>query len=82
MMANPLVDIAGDAARIRMYVQATHVLDPHDPASIFTVGGYLRRRPGPRRWALRSLTRVKLTVLWHTGDPSIMDTARAAGRPE
>jgi hypothetical protein len=78
MMTNPLVDVAGDAARIRMYMQATHVLDPNDPASIYTVGGYYDDdlvRDG-ERWIF---TGVKLTVLWRTGDPSIMETARAAG---
>lgn len=78
MMTNPLVDAVGDAARIRMYVQATHVLDPNDPASIYTIGGYYDDelvRDGDR-WIL---TGVKLTVLWRTGEPSIMATARAAG---
>jgi len=76
MMTNPLVDVDGDTARIRMYVQATHVLDPADPASVFTVGGYYDDdlvRSGDR-WIF---TGVKLTVLWRTGDQSIMEKARA-----
>ena len=77
-MTNPLVELHGDAARIRMYMQATHVLDPNDAASIYTIGGYydddLVRSDD--RWVL---TGVKLTVLWRTGDASIMDSARAAG---
>jgi 3-phenylpropionate/cinnamic acid dioxygenase small subunit len=79
MMTNPLVEVAGDAARVRMYMQATHVLDPNDPASIYTVGGYYDDdlvRHG-ERWIF---TGVKLTVLWRIGDPSIMQTARAGGR--
>jgi hypothetical protein len=81
LMTNPLVRLSGNSARIRMYVQATHVLDPDDAATIYTVGGYydddLVR--GEERWVL---TGVKLTVLWHTGDPSIMQTARTAGPVE
>jgi hypothetical protein len=78
VMTNPLVDLRGEAARIRMYVQATHVLDPSDAAAVYTVGGYydddlVRSEEG---WILRG---VKLTVLWHTGDPSIMQAARARG---
>ena len=78
MMANPIVDLAGETARVRMYVQATHVLDPDDPASIYTLGGYYDDdlvRQGDR-WIL---TGVKLTVLWRSGDPSIMETASSAG---
>lgn len=78
MMTNPLVDVDGDTARIRMYMQATHVLDPADPASTYTVGGYYDDdlvRTGDR-WIF---TGVKLTVLWRTGDPTIMEKARAAG---
>ncbi len=76
-MTNPLVDIRGDSARIHMYVTATHVLDPDDPASTFTVGGSYDNelvRSGDR-WIL---TGVQLTILWRAGDPSIMERARAA----
>jgi hypothetical protein len=79
MMTNPLADVAGDAARIRMSVQATYVLDPKDETSRYTVGGYYDDelvRAGDR-WLL---TAVKLTVLWHSGDPSIMERARATAR--
>jgi hypothetical protein len=78
LMTNPLADVTGDTARIRMYVQATHVLDPTDPASIFTVGGCYDDEL-VRRGAQWALTSVRLTVLWHTGDPSIMDAARRPG---
>jgi hypothetical protein len=81
MMSNPLVELDGDVARIRMYVQAKHVLDPDDAASTFTVGGHyddeLVRLAD--RWVLSG---VKLTVTWRAGDPSIMEPERAARSEE
>ena len=77
-MTNPLATIDGDTAAITMYVRAHHVLDPTDPASWYTIGGYyddtLARIDG--RWLL---TGVRLTVTWRAGDPGIMDRARAEG---
>ena len=38
-MSNPLVDVDGDQARCRMYMQAAHFL-VDDPEPEFTIGGY------------------------------------------
>jgi SnoaL-like domain len=77
-MTNPLIDfIDADHARCRMYMQAHHVLDPNDPASWYTIGGYyddvLIRESGT--WHIAAVT---LNVLWQRGDASIMVKARAA----
>ena len=81
-MTNPIAEIDGDVSRCRMYMQAHHVYRPDDPASWFTIGGYydnrlVRSTDGPAGWLL---TAVTLTVLWRSGDPSIMPAAAAAGR--
>jgi SnoaL-like domain len=77
-MTNPLAVIDGNVAAITMYMQAHHVLDPADPLSFFTIGGYyentlLRNGDG---WLLAS---VKLVVTWRAGDEAIMELARSAG---
>jgi hypothetical protein len=79
MMTNPLVNLTGNTARIRMYVQATHVLEPSDPGSIYTVGGQYDNDlvRVDDHWVLTS---VKLTVLWHTGDATVMETAAHRAR--
>ena len=78
-MTNPSVRLRGDEADITMYMQAHHVYDAADPASWFTIGGYyddtLVRTHGGG-WLL---TAVTLTVLWRSGDPAIMEAARADG---
>ena len=81
-MTNPRVEIDGDTATCRMYMQAHHVYEPDDADSWFTIGGYyddaLRRDPaGPAGWLL---TAVTLTVLWRRGDAGIMEPARLAGQ--
>jgi len=80
-MSNPMAEVVGDRATCRMYMQAHHVLDPDDPASWFTIGGYyddllVRSPDGPRGWLLAGVT---LTVLWRRGDASIMPVAREMG---
>lgn len=73
-MTNPLVDIDGDTARCRMYMQAVHMLTD-DPEPEFTIGGYyddqlVRTTNG---WRLNAVT---LTVTWRRGNPDIMRRAR------
>jgi hypothetical protein len=73
-MTNPIADVRGDEATVRMYMQAEHVLDDDLASPVFTIGGYytdqLARVDG--RWLL---TGVTLTVLWRRGDPGSMVTA-------
>jgi hypothetical protein len=81
-MTNPIAEIDGDGARCRMYMQALHVYEPHDPTSWFTIGGFyddtlVRSADGPAGWLI---TGVTLTVLWRQGDPAIMVAATAAGQ--
>jgi len=78
-MTNPLVRLRGDEADVTMYMQAHHVHDPNNPASWFTIGGYYDDtlvRTNSGGWLL---TGVTLTVLWRSGDPTIMEAARADG---
>ncbi|MGB3735948.1 MAG: nuclear transport factor 2 family protein [Ilumatobacter sp.] len=83
-MTNPLVEIEGDAARCRVYMQATHFLWRHDLEAMtgstepeFTIGGHyddhLVRVDG--RWRI---DRVALSVRWRRGNPAIMDLAGGA----
>ena len=39
-MTNPVVNIDGDTASCRMYMQAHHVFEPEKEDSWFTIGGY------------------------------------------
>ena len=80
-MTNPVVNIDGDTASCRMYMQAHHVFEPKKEDSWFTIGGYyddtlIREAESPSGW---KLTGVKLTVLWRKGQESIMQLARSEG---
>ncbi|MFK7919294.1 MAG: nuclear transport factor 2 family protein [Ilumatobacter sp.] len=83
-MSNPLVQIDGDRARCRVYMQATHFLWRDDlEASTgsadpeFTIGGYydddLVLVAG--QWRIE---KVALTVWWRRGNAGIMELARGA----
>jgi hypothetical protein len=81
-MTNPMVEITGDSATCRMYMQAHHVFEPDNENSWFTLGGYyndslVRSDLSPTGWLL---TGVKLTILWRKGDHTIMAEARTKGR--
>jgi len=83
-MSNPLVEIDGDAARCRVYMQATHFLWRDDLETTtgstdpeFTIGGsyddHLVLVDGQWR-----IDRVALTVWWRRGNEAIMELARGA----
>lgn len=76
-MSNPLVDVAGDEARCRMYMQAAHFLFD-DPEPEFTIGGYYDDRL-VRTDAGWRVTAVTLTVWWRRGNEAIMPVARERG---
>lgn len=66
LSGNHAIDIEGDTARSRSYVQAVHVKDPGDDSDIATLGGwyhceYRRTEHGWR------FTRVALTRVWTSG---------------
>ncbi len=77
-MSNPLVDVIGDEARCRMYMQAAHFL-VDDPAPEFTIGGYYDDRL-VRTSAGWRVTAVTLTVWWRRGNAGIMPIARERGQ--
>lgn len=78
-MSNPRVTVDGDDAVLTMYLRAEHILEPEDPTSFFTVGGFytnrIRRTDG--RWLICGVT---LTMTWRRGRPDILDTAAERGR--
>ncbi len=84
-MSNPLVEIDGDEARCRVYMQAAHFLWSGDLEEVtgsadpeFTIGGYYDDHLvlGPDdRWRIDA---VRLTVWWRRGNEAIMALARRA----
>lgn len=74
VMTNPLVDISGDEARLRMYMKAEHFLQTRSGNSDFALGGYyddrLVRTTGG--WRICAVT---LTVFWNRGNRDIMRLA-------
>ncbi len=76
-MSNPLVDVDGDVARCRMYMQAAHFLHSW-PAPEFTIGGYYDDRLVRTGDGWR-ITAVTLTVWWRRGNARIMPAAAARG---
>lgn len=75
-MTNPRVEVEGDRATMRMYMQAEHVLDSDDPSAWFTIGGYYTDQL-ERTGAGWKLSAVTLTVFWRRGRPDIMEQAVA-----
>jgi len=73
-MSNPLVEVDGDRARCRMYVQAEHHLLNDQGDDTYTLGGMyddrlVRARGG---WRIEAVT---LRVLWNRGNRQIMQLA-------
>ncbi len=78
VMTNPLVDVAGDHARCRMYMKAEHFLLTDQGDSGYALGGYyddrlVRTSAG---WKIEAVT---LHVKWHRGNRQIMDMAARRG---
>ena len=73
-MSNPMVDIDGDTARCRMYMQAEHFLQNEQGDTGFAIGGYyddqlVRTASG---WRVAAVT---LKVLWSRGNRHILALA-------
>ena len=73
-MSNPLVEVVGDHARCRMYMQAEHFLVTDQGSNDYAIGGYyddrlLRTEEG---WKIEAVT---LQVNWHRGNRHIMQLA-------
>ena len=77
-MTNPLVDINGDKARCRMYMQAEHIFNDADGDAFYTNGGYYDDQLicTDKGWLI---SEVKLTVWWRRGNASIMVQVRNKG---
>jgi len=78
-MTNPLVEVTGDNARCRMYMQAEHFLQNRWGSSDFALGGYyddqlIRIGDG---W---KITAVTLNVFWSRGNRHIMELAANGAR--
>lgn len=77
-MSNPLLDVDGDRARCRMYMQAEHFLQTDQGSGDFALGGYyddalVRTADG---WKIEAVT---LHVLWSRGNRHIMQLAAERG---
>lgn len=73
-LSNPLIDVEGNRARCRMYMQAEHFLTQGQGDSSYAIGGYyddqlIRTDMG---WRISAVT---LNVLWHRGNKHIMSLA-------
>ncbi len=79
VMTNPMVDVDGDVARLRMYMKAEHFLRNDAGSYDFALGGYyddrLVRTDGGWR-----ITAVTLQVFWTRGNRHIMELAREIGQ--
>jgi hypothetical protein len=79
VMSNPMVDVDGDRARLRMYMKAEHFLRNDQGGVDFAIGGYyddqlVRTGDG---WKMKAVT---LNVFWSRGNRQIMDLAAEIGR--
>jgi hypothetical protein len=75
-MSNPMVDIEGETARCRMYMQAEHFLQNEQGAADFTIGGYYDDQLvlSDGCWKIAAVT---LNVLWNRGNRHILALAVA-----
>ena len=78
-MTNPIVEINGDRATCRMYIEAAHSMEPDPLADWFVMGGHyedalVRSSDG---WVLSGVT---MKLRWTRGDREIMRTAIKRGR--
>jgi len=73
-MSNPMVEIHGDEAHLRMYMQAEHFLQNTGGDPSFTIGGWYQDRlvKTDGGWKIAA---VKLNILWNRGNPNIMQLA-------
>jgi len=77
-MSNPLVDLDGDRARCRMYMQAEHFFLNAEGSRDFAIGGYYDDRlvRTSEGWKIEAVT---LNVLWSRGNRHIMELAARLG---
>lgn len=77
-MSNPLVEVEGERARCRMYMQAEHFLENGQGSDGFVLGGYYDDRLVQTEggWKIQAVT---LNVFWARGNRHIMELAAAEG---
>lgn len=75
MSSNHCIDVAGERATCRSYVQARHCIRGPQGDEIFTLGGHYLTRllRQPEGWRIRA---SRLTVTWSEGDRSLFTRAR------
>lgn len=73
-MSNPMVEIDGDEARLRMYIQAEHFLLNSSGSDSYALGGYYDDRlvRTDSGWKLSAVT---INVMWNRGNRHIMQLA-------
>ena len=76
---DPMVDIDGDLARLRMYMKAEHFLRNDQGGMDFTIGGYYDDRlvRTGEGWKMQAVT---LNVFWSRGNRQIMALAAEIGK--
>ena len=74
VMTNPIVDLDGDQARLRMYMKAEHFLQTRSGNCDFALGGCYDDRlvRTPAGWRICAVT---LHVFWNRGNRDIMRLA-------
>lgn len=79
VMTNPIVDVDGETARLRMYMKAEHFLHNDAGSYDFALGGYYDDRliRVDSGWRIRAVT---LKVFWTRGNRHIMELAREIGQ--
>jgi hypothetical protein len=79
VMTNPIVDVDGDRAQLRMYMKAEHFLQNDSGSDDFALGGYYQDRliKTDGEWKIEAVT---LTILWNRGNRHIMALASAIGQ--
>ncbi|HEY5678503.1 MAG TPA: nuclear transport factor 2 family protein [Pseudomonadales bacterium] len=79
VMSNPMVDVDGDIARLRMYMKAEHFLRNDQGGMDFTIGGYYDDRlvRTDEGWKMQAVT---LNVFWSRGNRQIMALAAEIGK--
>ncbi len=78
VMSNPIVDIDGDEAVLKMYMKAEHFLANDQGSFDYAIGGYYTDRLSKidGRWTIHAVT---LKLFWQRGNRHIMNTALDIG---
>lgn len=74
VMTNPLVEVAGEKARCRMYMKAEHFLKNDQGGSEYSIGGYYTDELVKTQHGWR-ISKVTLKLFWQRGNRHIMQLA-------